>query len=76
MLCLPLHGLVFKSNLENYILQLEMDIKVSNIETIDYGLMNTKHSKLQIPKHTHRDKNIKHNILQSHECKTQQTTYS
>lgn len=53
-----------------------MDIKVSNIETIDYGLMNTKHSKLQIPKHTHRDKNIKHNILQSHECKTQQTTYS
>ncbi len=69
MFRLPFNGLVFKSNLGNYILPLEMDTKASNIETIDYGLMNTKHSKLQIHEHTHRHKSIRHNILQSHNTK-------
>jgi hypothetical protein len=42
--------------------------KTSN--TIDYRLMNTKHSKLQIHEHTHRYKNMRHNILQNHEHNT------
>jgi hypothetical protein len=51
-----------------------MDTKASNIDTIDYILVNTSHSKLKTHEHTHRHKNIKHNILQSYEHKTWQTT--
>ncbi len=63
--------------LKNYVLPLHMDTKASNIDTIDYILMNTSHGQLQtqnihidiktLDTTYYRVMNAKHGKLQTHE---------